>query len=223
MHTSVSACWACPTSSFSAPLKNARLVREPGDAARLFHQSLPEIAERVDRRLLTREWKPDEILRKGEETSACLTREGMRSIFYWDSEYPPLLHEITDPPLTLFLRGSLPAPGITLAAIVGTRFPTGAAREAAFRLGFELGAQRDQRRVRAGARDRQGSARGVRGGRLRLRRGAGKRHRPDLPVDEPRGGRGAARPRGGDRQRVPAGRSRRSGGTSPRATGSSAG
>jgi DNA processing protein len=68
-----------------------------------------------------------------------LTREGLRSIFYWDSEYPPLLHAIYDPPLTLFLRGSLPATGTTLAAIVGTRFPTGAAREAAFRLGFELG------------------------------------------------------------------------------------
>jgi len=124
---------------FLRPSEKLELTRTPSGAARLFELPLAEISRRARRKLVTREWRPDEILRTAEETSARLTREGMRSIFYWDSEYPPLLHEIHDPPITLYLRGSLPAPATTLAAVVGTRFPTGAAREAAFRLGFELG------------------------------------------------------------------------------------
>ena len=124
---------------FLRPAEKKKIVKEPSDAARLFELPLAEIAHLAGRRLVTREWKPGEILRRAEETGTRLTREGMRSIFYWDSDYPPLLHETTDPPLTLFVRGSLPPIGTTLAAIVGTRFPTGAAREAAFRLGFELG------------------------------------------------------------------------------------
>jgi DNA processing protein len=124
-----------------------------GGAARLFELPLAEIARLTGRKLLTREWRPDEILRQAETTNGRLTGEGMRSIFYWDSEYPPLLREIYDPPVTLFLRGSLPETGTTLAAIVGTRFPTGAGREAAFRLGFELG--------RSGVSVVSGLARGI--------------------------------------------------------------
>jgi len=124
---------------FLRPIEKHKLVGMPGGAARLFELPLSEISRLLGRKLVTKEWRPEEILRTAEATRACLTREGMRSIFYGDSEYPPLLHEIHDPPLTLFLRGSLPETGTTLAAIVGTRFPTGAAREAAFRLGFELG------------------------------------------------------------------------------------
>ncbi len=124
---------------FLTPREKFKIFKGLGGAAPLFKLSRAEIAGLIKRRVVTQEWKPAEILCRAEETKARLTREGMRSIFYGDLEYPPLLHEIHDPPLTLFLRGSLPAPGTTLAAIVGTRFPTGAGREAAFRLGFELG------------------------------------------------------------------------------------
>lgn len=124
---------------FLRPLEKFDLTVKLGGTAPLFELPLSEIARLVGRRLVTKEWRPGEILRAAQATSERLTREGMRSIFYGDSEYPPLLHEIHDPPLTLYLRGSLPAPAQILAAIVGTRFPTGAAREAAFRLGFELG------------------------------------------------------------------------------------
>jgi DNA processing protein len=124
---------------FLTPKEKFNVVAALGGPARLFQLSLSQIAGMVGRRLLTRAWRPDEILRSAETTSADLTREGMGSILYWDPEYPPQLREIYDPPLTLFLRGSLPAKGDTLAAIVGTRYPTGAARAAAFRLGFDLG------------------------------------------------------------------------------------
>ena len=37
------------------------------------------------------------------------------------SEFPPLLHQIPDPPKTLSLRGSLPTPDTKLLAVVGSR------------------------------------------------------------------------------------------------------
>jgi len=124
---------------FLRPKEKLLLVEMLGGPARLFELPLAEIARLAGRSLITRLWRPDEILRSAEATRARLTREGMRSIFYWDSEYPPKLREIYDPPVTLFIRGSLPDRDVTLAGIVGTRFPTGAARAAAFRLGFDLG------------------------------------------------------------------------------------
>src|SRR5271157_4525427 len=124
---------------FLTPRQKLFLVEVLGSPARVFTLPLGEISRLVGKVLNTRLWRPDEILRSAEATRACLTPGGMRSIFYWDSEYPPKLREIYDPPVTLFLRGSLPDKGATLAGIVGTRFPTGAGRMASFRLGFELG------------------------------------------------------------------------------------
>ncbi|MGO9308204.1 MAG: DNA-processing protein DprA [Spirochaetia bacterium] len=124
---------------FLRPREKLLVVQALNSPKRLFTLSLAQISELAGRRLATKLWRPDDILRSAEETSADLTREGMRSIFYWESEYPPRLREIFDPPVTLFLRGSLPDKSDTLAGIVGTRYPTGAGRTASFRLGFELG------------------------------------------------------------------------------------
>ncbi len=138
---------------FLTPRQKLLLVQMLGSPARLFRLPLEEISRLAGKVLTTRLWRPDEILRSAEATRACLTPGGMRSIFYWDSEYPPKLREIFDPPMTLFIRGSLPHKGDTLAGIVGTRFPTGAARTAAFRLGFVVG--------RAGMWVVSGLARGI--------------------------------------------------------------
>jgi DNA processing protein len=127
---------------FLRPREKLLLIEALGGAAGLFELSLAEIAGLVGRRLTTGLWKPDEILRSAATTEDCLTASGVRSIFYWDSSYPPQLREIYDPPVTLYLRGTLPDSGLPLAGIVGTRFPTGGARTAAFRLGFELGMER---------------------------------------------------------------------------------
>jgi DNA processing protein len=124
---------------FLHPREKLTLIEMLGRPSRLFCLPLAELARLVGRRLRTLEWIPSEILRKAEETENLLTRDGMRSIFYWDSTYPPQLRTIYDPPVTLFLRGALPDTDRNLAGVVGTRFPTGAARTAAFRLGFELG------------------------------------------------------------------------------------
>jgi len=52
--------------------------------------------------------------------------------------YPPLLHELSDPPLLLYYRGVLPDRK-PMVAVVGTRNPSGSGRTQAYRLGFELG------------------------------------------------------------------------------------
>jgi DNA processing protein len=124
---------------FLKPKEKQLLAAMPGGPSRLFALSLPELARLLQRRLVTRTWRPDEILRAAEATRSRLTGEGMSSIFCGDPGYPPRLAEIFDPPLVLFVRGSLPDKNDTLAGIVGTRYPTGAGRAAAFRLGFDFG------------------------------------------------------------------------------------
>ncbi|HUJ74500.1 MAG TPA: DNA-processing protein DprA, partial [bacterium] len=125
---------------FLAPREKHRLIAMLGGPWPLFHLPITEISRLVGRRLLTRAWRPQELLRSAEDLKARLTEDGTTSIFYADSRYPPLLREIHDPPLVLFLRGSLPGSAQPLAGIVGTRFPTGAGRQAAFRLARDLGA-----------------------------------------------------------------------------------
>ncbi len=127
------------TVEFLTPHEKLALINMRGGPRRLFDLTLHELEGLTGRKRATDLWNPDEILRAGEEIGKRLTEGGMESIFYWDTTYPPQLREIYDPPVTLFVRGSLPDNGLLLAGIVGTRFPTGAARTAAFRLGFELG------------------------------------------------------------------------------------
>ena len=126
------------TVEFLTPHEKLALINMRGAPRKVFDLPLRDLERLTGRKQKTVLWKPEEILRAGEEIGKRLTDGGMESIFYWDTTYPPQLREIYDPPVTLFVRGSLPDNGLLLAGIVGTRFPTGAARTAAFRLGFEL-------------------------------------------------------------------------------------
>ena len=126
---------------FLRPREKLLLIEMLGSPARLFELTRSDISSLLGRRLATREWKPSEILATAERTEKLLTGGPLGCIFYWDSTYPPQLREIYDPPVMLFHRGKLPENGHLLAGIVGTRFPTGGARKAAFRLGFEMALQ----------------------------------------------------------------------------------
>jgi len=67
-------------------------------------------------------------LKAATNPAACgarLEREDIRAVFPSDSAYPPLLKEISWPPLALYVRGDFPAPATTVGvAIVGTRKAT---------------------------------------------------------------------------------------------------
>ena len=138
---------------FLGPREKRLLLETFGAAEPIFRLSLADMGRLVGRRLVTRLWDPAAILRTAERTEKFLTENGMGSIFYRDSTYPPQLREIYDPPVLLFYRGTLPDNGLPLAGIVGTRFPTGGARSAAHRLGLDLG--------RAGICVVSGLARGI--------------------------------------------------------------
>jgi DNA processing protein len=124
---------------FLRPREKLTLIETLGSASRVFERTLHDLCVLVKRPLRTRQWSPKEILDKAARTEKLLTPGVLECIFYWDATYPPQLRDIFDPPVTLFFRGKLPENGHVLAGIVGTRFPSGGARKAAFGLGFELG------------------------------------------------------------------------------------
>jgi len=126
---------------FLRPRDKVTLFRELGSVAAIFELSLRDLSFKVKRRLRTRLWDPAAILGEAEKTERRLTPGVLGCIFIGDSTYPPRLSETSDPPVTLFFRGKPPENGYLLVGIVGTRFPTGGARKAAFGLGFELACQ----------------------------------------------------------------------------------
>ena len=126
---------------FLVPKDKHKLIKALGSATRIFELSFQDLCHMTGRRLRTKLWNPAEILRQAEQTEKRLTPGVLGCIFYRDSTYPPQLREAFDSPVTLYYRGTLPEKGHLLAGIVGTRFPTGGARKAAFRLGYELGCQ----------------------------------------------------------------------------------
>ena len=138
---------------FLTPREKLLLLEMLGSARSLFGLGLSDISRLLGRRLISKLWRPEELLRAAERTQKTLTENAIRSIFYTDANYPPQLRHIYDPPVLLFLRGSLPDPEVPMAGIVGTRYPTGGAYVAAFRLGFDMG--------RAGVGVVSGLARGI--------------------------------------------------------------
>ena len=65
--------------------------------------------------IIWRETKPEEKILND------LTKTKIKTVCLDDPQYPPLLREINDPPLTLFYRGDLPNHKQTAVAVVGTR------------------------------------------------------------------------------------------------------
>ncbi len=66
-------------------------------------------------------------------------QQGIRIVTYVDSEYPAPLRDLHDPPLALYVRGTLQSGDRQAIAVVGTRHPTHYGRDIAGRLALELG------------------------------------------------------------------------------------
>ncbi|MDR1374345.1 MAG: DNA-processing protein DprA [Treponema sp.] len=80
----------------------------------------------------------DAARRAAEEDSRLARLSGIGYISCAGATYPPLLRELPDPPALLFYRGRLPDPELPLAAVVGTRRPSGAAAVQAYDISREL-------------------------------------------------------------------------------------
>ena len=92
----------------------------------------PEISEDLQgKRSATR--AQEELERAG--------RLGVRILDIMDSDYPPLLREIYDPPIILYIKGKKWWPQAPQLAIVGTRRPTGYGINCAERLSEDLAAR----------------------------------------------------------------------------------
>ncbi|MFC1452488.1 DNA-processing protein DprA [Verrucomicrobiota bacterium] len=65
-------------------------------------------------------------------------RLGVRIVTQIDEEYPPALKEIHDPPLAIYVKGSLKARDRHAVAVVGTRRPTHYGRGVAEKLAWQL-------------------------------------------------------------------------------------
>lgn len=68
-----------------------------------------------------------------------ITQSGIRVVCDRDDEYPPLLREIYDPPIVLYVRGRLLPGDRNAVALVGSRLTTSYGIETARRFGYQLG------------------------------------------------------------------------------------
>lgn len=68
----------------------------------------------------------------------CIRDSGCRVVTLLDAEYPKLLREIYDPPIVLYMRGTLQPDDLQGIALVGSRQTTHYGTETARRLAYEL-------------------------------------------------------------------------------------
>ena len=104
----------------------------------LFLQSKNDIEKIINRRLNTF-WDASDIQdRAGRIDTVCKMR-GIKWVSWASPEYPPLLREIYDPPSVIYYRGNLPNPNKPLLGMVGTRKPSQAASEQAYKIAGNIG------------------------------------------------------------------------------------
>ena len=113
-----------------------RLTQAVPDCATLCGLRLADIAALTGRLSRSQAWQPEDLRRQAGLDQHWLRHEG-GAVLNGQPDYPADLAAIDDPPLVLFYRGQLPAPQGLLVAVVGTRQPTGRAREAAWAVGAE--------------------------------------------------------------------------------------
>jgi len=84
-------------------------------------------------------WDINEIRSMAErDVNSCKMRS-IQWVSWNNSDYPPLLREIYDPPVGIFFRGELPNPEKPLLGMVGTRQPSKDALAQAYTIARELG------------------------------------------------------------------------------------
>jgi DNA processing protein len=106
------------------PTRIKKLIEHYGTAERVFHASLTELEAMGMRAVSAQSIATGNSLELAQQECAKAVEARARIISLSDPEYPQRLKEIYDPPVILFVKGSidvLAQPGI---AMVGTRHPT---------------------------------------------------------------------------------------------------
>jgi DNA processing protein len=120
------------------PSRIKKLIELYGTANRVFEASLTELEATGMRAISAQSITTGKSMELAQRESAKATEAGAKIISLSDPEYPSRLKEIYDPPVILFVKGSVPVlaqPGI---AMVGTRHPTPYGSGMAERLSTDL-------------------------------------------------------------------------------------
>ncbi len=123
------------------PTRVRKLVEHFGSAERVFHASLTELEATGMPVVAAQSLATGKSMELAQQEIAKAADCGAKIIALEDSAYPARLKEIYDPPIVLFVRGSvesLSTPGI---AMVGTRHPTPYGLGMAERLSKDLAAR----------------------------------------------------------------------------------
>jgi DNA processing protein len=123
---------------FLRPLERFRVMELCPGVEQFARLTCGDLEQMLNRRLSEGTGPMSSYLAAAEADRKGLTRGQFQCTFYWNRGYPPQLREVYDPPLVLYYRGALPDWCEPLVAIVGTRHPTGEARECSYALAFEL-------------------------------------------------------------------------------------
>ncbi len=123
------------------PTRIKKLIEHFGTAERVFHASLTELEAMGMRAVSAQSIATGKSVELAQQECVKAAEAGARIISLSDPEYPSRLKEIYDPPVILFVKGSvevLAQPGI---AMVGTRHPTPYGSGMAERLSTDLAAR----------------------------------------------------------------------------------
>jgi DNA processing protein len=123
------------------PTRIKKLIEHYGTAERVFHASLTELEATGMRAVSAQSIATGKSLELAQQECVKAAEAGAKIISLSDPEYPSRLKEIYDPPIVLFVKGSvevLAQPGI---AMVGTRHPTPYGSGMAERLSTDLAAR----------------------------------------------------------------------------------
>jgi DNA processing protein len=135
-------CWlALALTQGLGPSRIRKLVEHFGSAERVLQASLTELEASGMRAVSAQSLATGKSLALAQDELAKAVQSNARIIALSDPEYPPRLKEIYDPPVILFVKGSvelLSRPGI---AMVGTRHPTPYGSGMAERLATDLAAR----------------------------------------------------------------------------------
>src|SRR6266404_5567184 len=123
------------------PIRARRLVHKLGGIDRVFHTSLTELEAAGLHAPSAQAIFGGQSLAAAEEELVRATAAGAQVIAFGDAAYPPLLQQIYDPPVVLYVRGASDILARPAVAMVGTRHPTPYGLGMAERLACDLAAR----------------------------------------------------------------------------------
>ncbi len=123
------------------PTRIKKLIEHFGTAERVFQASLTELEATGMRAVSAQSVATGKSLELAQQECAKAVEAGAKIISLSDPEYPSRLKEIYDPPVILFVKGSLEVLAQPVIAMVGTRHPTPYGSGMAERLSTDLAAR----------------------------------------------------------------------------------